>query len=427
MKSNEIISQLNEGAFNGNLCHIYGVKSNNLDYYKNRIVTAIEEFEKIFGQNRELFLFSAPGRSEILGNHTDHQHGKVLAAGINLDIIGIVSLNNSDVINLKSKGYDMDTVKISEPKSEKAGTSAAIIRGIVTKFNELNYDVKGFDCYTTSDVLGGSGLSSSAAFEIFVGTVINHLFCNLEKSPIEIAQIGQYAENNFFLKPSGLMDQAASSIGGFVKLDFKDLAFPKVESLSFDLDKDDFSLCVVDTHSDHANLTDQYAAIPNDMKKVANYFGCDVLREVDENDFYNELPSIRKKLGDRPVLRASHFFEEEKRVDLGFNALKNNDFDKFLNIILESGRSSFCYLQNVFNVNDVDNQGLSVALCICDKFFKNIKGGFRVHGGGFAGTIQVFIPNGFVNLFVSEMEKVFSKDCCYILKIRPVGGIKIIS
>lgn len=426
MKALKVIRQLREGAFNGDLDHIYCVKTQDLTYYKDRIESAIDGFEKTYGENRDIFVFSSPGRCEICGNHTDHQRGNVLAAAINLDIIAIVALNNNETINLKSDDYDLISVDLKEQKTETKGTTAAIVRGVADGFKKAGYRIYGFDCFTVSDVLVGSGLSSSAAFEILMGTVINHLFCKLEVPPLDIAKIGQYAENNYFGKPSGLMDQTACAVGGFVNMDFEDTTAPKIESLTLDLDKFDYAMCIVDTHSSHQDLTCEYAQIPEDMKKVARYFKKEVLRQVDSEEFFNEIKNIRKVVKDRPLLRAIHFFNEQIRVKTGFEALKRNDFDTFLRVITDSGRSSFCWLQNVYSQNDVNNQGISVALALCERFFKDKKGAYRIHGGGFAGTIEVFLPNPFTDSFKRQMEAVFGDNSCYFLKIRSVGGIKLI-
>ena len=369
------------------------------------------------------YVFSAPGRTEISGNHTDHQRGCVLAAAVNLETLAKVTLNNSDLIRVLSEGYPAVTVNLKDltPREAEKNTSVALVRGIAAAFIRRGAKIQGFDCTTRSSVLPGSGLSSSAAFEVLMGTILNELFLGGKLSPIEIAQIGQYAENFYFGKPCGLMDQMASSVGGMVFIDFEDPDAPKVERLDFDLEKAGYALCIVDSGANHANLTGEYAAIPSEMKQVAAYFNKDVLRKVDEDEFYAAIPLLRRKVSDRAILRAMHFFDENKRVQRQFKALKNNDVTSFLKLVNDSGRSSWMYLQNITPTGAVEDQEMAIALAMCKKLLKG-KGAYRVHGGGFAGTVQAFVPLDMLTEFHQGIEKVLGRGKCHVLTIRSEGG-----
>ena len=425
MKSAEKLKKdISNGLYNSILEKIYCKK----DFKKihERYIDLINGFCANFGSNRELSLFSAPGRTEIGGNHTDHQRGCVLAASVNLDVIAAVSLNNENTIRLQSEGYPLDIINLDklEPEMSEYNQAKALIKGVVAKFKELGYDIKGFDAYTSSNVLKGSGLSSSAAFEVLIGNILNELFANNSVSDIEIAKIGQYAENVYFGKPCGLMDQMASSVGGVVSIDFKDSEKPLIKKIEYDFSKSGYALCIIDSGADHADLTDEYAAIPYEMKKVAQVFGKDVLREVDEKLFMENIAKVREKCGDRAILRAMHFYADNNRAILEAEALKKGDFKKFLEIVTESGKSSYMYLQNVSVCGSSTHQAVGLVLALCDKFLEN-KGAYRVHGGGFAGTVQAFVPLNMVTEFKTKIEKAIGKDCCHILSIRPVGGIRI--
>ncbi len=397
-----------------------------LDYHRERYIQAITQYETLFSQD-EISIFSAPGRSEVCGNHTDHQHGKVLATSINLDTIAVVAKNNSNVINLVSEGYDMATIDIDDlgVRENEAGGTESIIRGVLKGLKDRGYTLGGFNAYTTSDVLVGSGLSSSAAFENLIGTIVSGLFNDMRIDPVVIAQVSQFAENVYFKKPCGLMDQMACSVGGMINIDFENPQTPVVNKIDVDFEKHNYSLCIVDTKGSHVDLTDDYAMIPLEMKKVANYLGNEVLRACDSNEFYRNLSEIRKAVGDRAVLRAIHFFKEENNVDTAVNALKNDNFDDFLKIIKESGDSSFKYLQNVYVSRDVQNQNVSVALALSDELLQNY-GVCRVHGGGFAGTIQAFVNNDFVDTYKGFINSVFGENSCHVLKVRKHGSIKVI-
>ena len=372
------------------------------------------------------YVFSAPGRTEIAGNHTDHQHGCVLAAAVNLETVADVCLNGSNMIRVQSKGYPAFEVSLDDlsVREEEKNTTAALIRGVASCFAEKGAKLEGFDAVVCSTVLPGSGLSSSAAFEVLFGTILNELFFNQKLSAIEIAQIGQYAENVYFGKPCGLMDQMASSVGSLVFIDFEDPAQPKVEKISFDLAEAGFALCIIDSGADHADLTDEYAAIPAEMKQVCSFFGKEVLRQIPEDEFFAALPKLRGTVSDRAILRAMHIYEENQRVMDQVHALKKQNVDLFLELIKESGRSSWMYLQNITPTGAVMHQEVAVALALCKKLLGN-KGAYRVHGGGFAGTVQAFVPVDLLPKFKAEIENVLGEGKCHVLSIRSEGGIRV--
>lgn len=416
--------KLNGGEYAERMRYVYS--DNDDKKYVERYIKLIDGFAEVFGSSDNLRLFSAPGRTEIGGNHTDHQHGCVLAASVNLDVIAAVSQNNSGKIRIKSEGYDMDVIDLSDlsVKESNFNRASELIRGVAAKFTEMGYKITGFDAYTTSNVLKGSGLSSSAAFEVLVGTIINILFADSKISPVEIAKIGQYAENVYFGKPCGLMDQMASSVGGIVAIDFKDTENPKVEKIEYDFLNTGYALCIIDSGADHADLTDEYASIPREMKKVAEMFGKEFLREADKQEFLKRAKEVRQKAGDRAFLRAMHFFADNENAQKEAELLKNNDFSGFLKLVRKSGQSSYMYLQNIYSSRFPDNQAVSVALCRADDILGE-KGAFRVHGGGFAGTIQAFVPLNILDEFVDSIESTIGEGMCHILSIRPVGGIEL--
>ena len=369
--------------------------------------------------------FSAPGRTEIGGNHTDHQHGRVLAGAVNLDMQAAVRCNGSGTIRILSQGYHMSVVELQEltPKEEEINSTPALIRGVAARFAQLGCKVQGFDAYMESTVLPGSGLSSSAAYEVLIGTIINHLFFEGKVSQPEIAMIGQYAENVFFGKPCGLMDQMASAVGGMVTIDFADPEKPAITPVDFDFASCGHALCIIDTRASHADLTDEYAAIPNELKNICTHFGKTVLREVDEEAFYAQIPVLREKYGDRAVMRAVHFFEENARVPRQVQALQQGDFFHYLELMKESGYSSYMYLQNVIPAGYKENQDVAVALALCNHYLAG-RGGFRVHGGGFAGTVQAFVPFDILESFRSGIDGVLGEGACHVLSIRPYGGVE---
>ncbi len=399
-----------------------------LESQKKRFEELEKSFKEFFSCDEEPELFSAPGRSEIAGNHTDHQRGRVIGASVNLDIIAAVKKREDSLITLKSHEYtkvdvvDTNDLEIKESEIDK---SISLIRGICGRCKQLGFEVGGFDCYTTSNVLKGSGLSSSAAFEVLVVTIISHLFNEDKITPVQAAQIAQYAENVYFGKPSGLLDQSASSVGGFTAIDFKDPSNPTFEKIEFDLHKYGYSLCVVDTGGSHADLTHEYAAVPIEMKQIAAYFGKEVLREVDEDLFVKNIRILREKFSDRAVLRAMHFYSDNETAKKEANALKEGDFELFKSLVIKSGVSSAMALQNVYAASNPSEQGVSIALAVAKKILEG-KGAYRVHGGGFAGTIQAYVPNDLINTFKESMENVFGENCVYILSVRPVGGVKLI-
>lgn len=409
--------------FESMLIKLYGEE--NLDNQKQRYDDAIESFRSLYG-NSDYLLFSAPGRTEIGGNHTDHNLGKVLAASVNLDIIAVVAPTSDMTITVKSEGFDVDVINLDnlDVVEDEVNSSAALIRGIAAGLAKEGYNIGGFNAYTTSDVLKGSGLSSSAAFEVLIGTVLNHLYNN-EKIPApKIAQISQYAENVYFGKPSGLMDQMASSVGGFIAIDFAQPDNPTIEKIDYDFDSSGHSLCIIDTKGDHADLTDEYALIPSDMKAIASYFSCEALRKINRADVLLNIDKLRKNFGDRAVLRALHFFDENDRVTRLQYELQVDDFDAFLATIKESGDSSYKLLQNIYAVTDYDNQSISLALYIVESSLQG-RGASRIHGGGFAGTVQAFVPNSMLAHFKINVEKFFGCNSCHILRIRPVGGVRV--
>ncbi len=424
MKATQLINEIRNDQYNQVLNDIY-VDESLLNYQKERYIHAIDKFISLYGDS-DVEVYSAPGRSEVGGNHTDHQNGCVLAAAINLDIIAVVSKTNAG-IKILSDEYDIKEIDINDldKKEEEIGTSEGLVRGVCFKFNESHYQIGGFNAYMTSEVLQGSGLSSSAAFEVMIGTVLSGLYNDMSINPVEIAQIGQYAENVYFGKPCGLMDQCASSVGSLINIDFKDTKNPIVRKVDVDFSKFKHSLCIVDTKGSHADLTDEYAAIPFEMKKVAKFFNKEVLRQVDEKDFYNQLPEVRIACGDRAVLRAMHLFAENKKVDKQVEALNKGDFEEFKKWIAASGDSSFKYLQNVYANCDIQNQSVSVALSLTEQILGD-NGVCRVHGGGFAGTMQAFVKDEFVETYKKEIEKYFGEGSCHVLKVRPYGGKKVI-
>ncbi len=372
------------------------------------------------------YRFSAPGRTEIGGNHTDHQHGCVLAAAVNLETLADVTLNGSSTICVRSEGYSPFKVNLTDLSvhEEEKNTTAALVRGVAAAFARRGAKLQGFDMAVSSTVLPGSGLSSSAAFEVLVGTVLNELFFHKKLSAIEIAQIGQYAENIYFGKPCGLMDQMASSVGSLVFIDFEDPAKPEVEKISFDLEKAGYALCIIDSGADHADLTDEYAAIPAEMKQVCRFFGKEVLRQIPEEAFFAAMPELRKTVSDRAILRAMHIYEENERVRGQVRALKNQDVDTFLELVTESGRSSWMYLQNITPAGAVVHQEVAVALALCKKLLEG-KGAYRVHGGGFAGTVQAFVPLDMLDAFKNRIKAVLGKDACHVLNVREQGGVRV--
>ena len=382
-------------------------------------------FMAAFGGAPERY-FSAPGRTEIGGNHTDHQRGRVLAGAVNLDTVAAVRENGTDIIRIQSKGYPLCVVDLKQltPVEAEINSTPALVRGVAAKFVQMGCEVKGFDAYCESTVLPGSGLSSSAAFEVLIGTIVNHVFFDGKVSQPEIAMIGQYAENVFFGKPCGLMDQTASAVGNLVTIDFFDKEKPVIEPVNFDFAACGHALCIIDSGADHADLTDEYAAVPGEMKAIAAHLGKEVLTQIDEADFYKAIPELRKVCGDRAVLRAIHFYQENARVPQQVAALREGDFDRFLSLVKQSGHSSYMYLQNVIPAGYKQHQDVAVALALCEHYLAG-RGAYRVHGGGFAGTVQAFVPYDMLESFVAGVDGVLGAGACHVLSIRAQGGVEM--
>jgi len=392
-----------------------------------RYAAALNSFNEAFGGIEVQTIFSAPGRTEVGGNHTDHQHGEVLAASINKDAIAFTAPTGDDKVRILAEGFGMTNIDLSdlEFREDEKGSTPALIRGVLRGLKDNGYKLGGFNAYITSDVLIGAGLSSSAAFETLIGTIVSGLFNGGAIDPVTIAKIGQFAENVYFGKPCGLMDQMACSVGNLVHIDFEDPANPKVDKVGFDFSKTDYVLCITDTKGSHADLTDEYAAVPAEMKNIASLLGYDVLRPVSLYDIINNIATLREKAGDRAVLRAIHFVNETRRAGSEADALNNNDLGGFIKLVKQSGDSSFKYLQNVYSNKDVTAQNVSLALAISESVLGPDEAS-RVHGGGFAGTIQAFVKKDNARMYQETMDKVFGEGSCEILSIRKYGGIRVL-
>lgn len=431
-----ITQKIKEAVLGGNydkaFTELYGTDTN-LDETKARYAKAIDAFESHYGallpENAEIKLFSVPGRSEVSGNHTDHNHGKVLAASISLDIIAVAATVEKNEIRIKSEGFDEDVVSLDDTATvipEEKYKASAIIRGMCDGFSKNGHKTGGYYAYTTSNVLKGSGLSSSAAFEVMVGNMLNHFFNGGVIDSVEIAKLAQYAENVHFGKPCGLMDQTACAVGGFVAIDFKDPKNPVVEKLAFDLDKAGIALCITNTGGNHADLNEDYASVPADMKAAAKFLGVEVLADTTKEKLLENASKVRETLGDMCLLRAIHFFNENERVTKQRNALEKGDLETFLQGVKESGNSSATILQNVYTVKNVKEQGLTVALALAADVLGNTPGSaYRVHGGGFAGTIQSFVPKTLVPKFIETLEGVFGSGNVYVLSVRKYGAVML--
>lgn len=392
-----------------------------------RYEAAVKVFEERFGEGDGIEIYSAPGRTEVGGNHTDHQHGEVLAASINRDAIAVVRKTDSGVVRVvsgKNVIPDIDTDDLDVEQSQK-GTTTALIKGVLAGLRSKGFKIGSFDAYITSDVLIGAGLSSSAAFETLIGTVVSGLYNDMSIDAVTIAKVGQYAENVYFGKPCGLMDQMACSVGNMVHIDFKYPDNPEVEKVEFDFTKTGYSLCITDTKGSHSDLTSDYAAVPSEMKEIAKLLGHDVLRQVSLDDILSNINMLRQNAGDRAVLRAIHFTQETKRAGDEASALQSGDLWEFLKLVKASGDSSFKYLQNVYTNSDIEHQNVSLALAVSDTILGNEEVS-RVHGGGFAGTIQAFVKNENTKRYQDAMDNIFGEGSCQILKIRKYGGMRII-
>jgi len=417
-----IREKLAAGDLDDQLRYLYG---DALDAQKQKYLALADAFAGAFGDSDEAVLFSAPGRSEIGGNHTDHQLGRVLAATVTMDTRAVVAPRADNIVRIHSQGYTPLCVSLDHlsPDSTEENASEALVRGIAERFMQTGRSIGGFDAVTASDVPKGSGLSSSAAFSILVSTIFSELYNDGKISPVEQALASKYAENRHFGKPSGLMDQLACAVGGFVAIDFEQPEEPKIEKIDCDLSALGYGICIVNCGGNHADLTHEYAAVTKDMREVAQYFGKTVLREVDESAFYAALGQLRKSVSDRAILRAMHFFGDNARVPHQAEALKNKDIETFRQLINDSGKSSFMLLQNVCPT-DSSERGLALALALSERMLAG-KGAWRVHGGGFAGTILALVPLETMPAYQAEMERVFGQGCCYRFAVRPVGGVKI--
>ncbi len=414
---------IRDGQYDRELARLYGAER--VEAQRARYLAAVDSFVETFGGEGELWLFSSPGRTEIGGNHTDHENGRVIAGSVDLDIIAVVRRSTGN-IRVQSQGYPMDDIALDTltPIDGERNTSASLIRGTAAGFVADGYAVGGFDAYTVSDVLKGSGLSSSAAFEVLIGVILNELYNDGAVSAVRIAQIAQYAENVFFGKPSGLMDQMACAVGNVVTIDFADPTAPQIERVDCDLAAEGYALCIVDVGGDHADLTHEYAAVPNEMKAVAASLGGTVLRDTDRASLLAALPALRAAHGDRAVLRAMHFFDENERVVEQVEALRAGDMERFLSLVLASGRSSLAHLQNVFAASLPHQQGMTLALALAERVLDG-RGAWRVHGGGFGGTTQNYVPLDKLEEFRTTLESVFGDGSCHVLRIRPCGGVML--
>ncbi len=419
---------ITDGLLDARLAGLYGVTGDSLIPYRKRLLDALDAFLAEFpqqtnGKHTPVQLFSVSGRTELGGNHTDHQHGCVLAAGVSLDIIAVATTVKENTITVKSEGYPADCIALDNLsiQENEIGTSAALVRGTAAFFAQRDITVGGFVAYTTSSVLKGSGLSSSAAFEVMIGTICNHFYAADALTQNTLAMIAQGVENHYFGKPCGLMDQMACALGGVVAIDFANPTQPQWKQVSLDFAKEGYAFCIIDTGGDHADLTDDYATIPAEMKSVAAELGATVLRNTNEETFWKNLPAIRKACGDRAVMRAIHFYGDNKRVPMQITALSEGRFDDYLHMVTESGRSSLANLQNIFSCHKPQQQAVSLTLALCEKLL-NGKGAYRVHGGGFAGTVQAYVPIADCDAFCASVNAVLGENACHVLNIRAEGA-----
>ena len=413
---------ISSGALDARFARLY----DDIPAARARFLYLTELYRKQFGEDKDIRFFSAPGRTEVCGNHTDHNHGKVIAAAINLDAVACAEKTDNGIISVKSDKYPGDFIDVAvlTPQEKERDKSAALVRGVAARFVQLGYKIGGLNAVTVNNVLKGSGMSSSASYEVLVGTLLNYLYNDGKISPVTIAEVAQYAENEFFGKPCGLMDQMACSVGGFVEIDFEKTGAPVITPVSFDFASCGHALCIVDTRADHADLTDEYASIRREMEAVAGLFGKTCLRETDEKEVMDNLALVRDKLGERPALRAIHFYNENRRVEAEAKALNEGDFDTFKVLTIESGLSSYTYNQNVFASSQPQSQPVALALAVSESVLKG-RGAWRVHGGGFAGTIQAFVPYDLLDEYKRRLEALFGEGACYVLAIRPFGGTEI--
>ena len=433
----ELLALIDGGALDETFTALFA--TGGIPAARARAHALVETFASRYGADREVALFTVAGRSELSGNHTDHNHGAVIAASVSMDMLGVAARRADTTVRIYSEGFGEDVVDLSTdtaPDESRFGTSRALVAGVAAGFRNLGLAVGGLDACLTSAILKGSGLSSSAAFEDMVGLLQSHLYNDGTVDEVTISKVAQYAENAFFGKPCGLMDQVACAVGGIVAIDFADPASPVIEPLPFDMAAAGYHLCIVNTGGNHADLTDDYAAVPAEMKAVAAHFGKTVLRETDEDAVRAAIPALRETVGDRAILRAIHFFAENRRVaalrtalqtaiSAPTDAVRNAALDDYFAGVLVSGRSSFCYLQNVYTTKNVAEQGLSLALCLCDSLLSGQRAAYRVHGGGFAGTVQAYVPEEMVDTFTATMDAAFGEGATSDLRIRPVGAARI--
>lgn len=421
-----ILSTIKKQVASGDYDSAFSELYDDVSLQRERYLKLIDRYFSEFGDSDNASLFSSPGRTEIGGNHTDHQRGRVIAASVSLDAAAIAAPNSERVVRIISDGFPMDEIWLSDimPKPEEKGKSAALIRGIIAKFAEMGCVIDGFNAVISSEVLKGSGLSSSAAYEILLCCIINTLFAEGRYTPLQLSVISRFAENSFFGKPCGLMDQMVCALGGVVFIDFADEENPYTERVDMNLNRYGHRLCIIDTGGNHEGLTDEYAAIPAEMRSVARYFGKQSLCDITMSDVMANIVELRSKLGDRAIVRSIHFFMETERAKLEAEALNNGDFDRFLSLVNESGRSSFMYLQNIFSIENPSDQSVSIALALCECILKD-RGAFRVHGGGFAGTIQAFVPDDMLCEFKEKIEKTLGENCCHVLTVRNHGAKEI--
>lgn len=422
LAQNIMQNKLSNGALDDNLRTVYGTGVD-LEMQRARLSNLVKFYEQAFGGEDAVGLFSGPGRTELGGNHTDHQHGRVLAAAVSLDAVACAAPNGTQVVCILSSGYPRITVDLDDltPREKEQQSSIALVRGVAARIASMGYTLGGFNAVIESTVLGGSGLSSSAAYEILIGVIFNHLFCGDELQPVDLALCGQYAENVYFGKPCGLMDQLASAVGGIVAIDFRSPMQPDIRRIGFDLEQSGYSLCVIDTGADHADLTDEYAAIPAEMSAAARCFGKEYLRDVEEATFWKRLNEVRTQAGDRAALRAMHFFADNRYAEEEADCLTQGEVDSFLALVRRSGASSAQLLQNLYCTAQPQEQAVTVAIALAEHLLGG-DGAVRVHGGGFAGTIQVYVPRQKETAFQQGMEAVLGQGCCHFLRIRPVGG-----
>lgn len=422
----QITGYLNSDAGGRYLARQYGDATHTIQDHRERYLALVDSFSAAFPAHDQMDIFSSPGRSEVGGNHTDHNAGRVLAAAVDLDIIAAAAANDAGVVRVQSQGYPPAEVQLDDlavVDSEKY-TAISLIRGVCARFQQMGLGLGGFDAVVTSRVPKGSGLSSSAAYEVLIATILNYFYNQGQLDAVLLAQIGQFAENQYFGKPCGLMDQTTCAVGGFVTIDFQYFERPVVKKVNFDFAASGFSMVIVDTAGDHADLNDEYEALENEMKAVASALGGQVLRQFSSERVLERAAYLRERVSDRAILRAIHFYADDRRVVEQVNALERDDFPLFLQLIIESGESSWMYLQNCYSPKSVDQQGISIALMISEAILRGC-GAWRVHGGGFAGTIQAFVPDDLLGTYVAQINRVFGKGSCHVVRVRPDGVIKM--